>query len=53
VRIIDVHDRITHGAEDEYRLTNAYIGYLLPLMVELQHVERMSASSADQAGRTA
>ena len=36
VRIIDVHQRDPQGG---YRLTNAYIGYLLPLMVELQHLE--------------
>jgi hypothetical protein len=38
VRIIDVHQRAPQGG---YRLTNAYIGYLLPLMVELQHLERL------------
>lgn len=40
VRIIDVGERVTHGPETDYVLTNAYIGYLLPLMVELQHLER-------------
>jgi hypothetical protein len=40
VRIIDVHARETRGPELSYTLTSAYIGYLLPLMVELQHVER-------------
>jgi hypothetical protein len=40
VRIIDVKDRLT-GPGSAYRLTSAYIGYLLPLMVELQHVERL------------
>jgi hypothetical protein len=39
VGIIDVSTRTTHGAERDYRLTNAYIGFLLPLMVELQHLE--------------
>ena len=39
VRIIDVDDRTTHGPERDYKLTNAYIGYLLPMMVELQHLE--------------
>ena len=39
VRIIDIHDRTTHGPTADYKLTNAYIGYLLPLMVELQHLE--------------
>jgi catechol 2,3-dioxygenase-like lactoylglutathione lyase family enzyme len=41
VRIIDVDARTTNGPELSYTLTNAYIGYLLPLMVELQHVERL------------
>ena len=41
VRIIDVHSRIFPGPEHEYRLTSAYIGYLLPLMVELQHLEQV------------
>jgi hypothetical protein len=40
VRIIDVDERVTHGPEDDYVLTNAYIGFLLPLMVELQHIDR-------------
>ena len=40
VRIIDVDERTTHGPTDDYTLTNAYIGFLLPLMVELQHIAR-------------
>jgi hypothetical protein len=40
VRIIDVHARTTHGPTDDYTLTSAYIGFVLPLMVELQHIER-------------
>jgi len=42
VRIIDVHARTTHGPEHDYTLTSAYIGYLLPMMVELQHVELLT-----------
>lgn len=38
VRIIDVHDRTTHGPTSDYTLTSAYIGFVLPLMVELQHI---------------
>jgi hypothetical protein len=38
VRIIDVAERATHGPTSDYTLTNAYIGFLLPLMIELQHV---------------
>lgn len=40
VRIIDVHARTTHGTTSDYTLTSAYIGFLLPLMVELQHLCR-------------
>jgi hypothetical protein len=38
VRIIDVHARTTHGPTRAYTLTSAYIGFVLPLMVELQHL---------------
>jgi hypothetical protein len=40
VRIIDVHARTTHGPSHDYTLTSAYIGFVLPLMVELQHLDR-------------
>ena len=40
VRVIDPEARITHGPVDDYTLTSAYLGFLLPLMVELQHLER-------------
>jgi hypothetical protein len=40
VRIVDVHARTTHGPAGDYTLTSAYIGFVLPLMVELQHIER-------------
>jgi hypothetical protein len=40
VRIIDEHARVTHGAAHSYTLTSAYIGFALPLMIELQHLER-------------
>ena len=44
VQIIDINTRPPQGAA-EHTLTNAYIGYLLPLMVELQHVERVQRPS--------
>ena len=47
VRIIDVDERTTHGPTHDYTLTSAYIGFLLPLMVELQHIERHEHRSAD------
>jgi hypothetical protein len=40
VSIIDVHARTTHGPTHDYTLTSAYIGFVLPLMIELQHIER-------------
>lgn len=42
VRVIDIHARTTHGAVDDYTLTSAYIGFVLPLMIELQHLERVA-----------
>ena len=42
VRVIDVHSRTTHCPTHDYTLTSAYIGFALPLMVELQHLERIA-----------
>ncbi|MGP0031721.1 MAG: hypothetical protein ACLPVF_14585 [Acidimicrobiales bacterium] len=42
VRIIDIGTMVTHGPTDDYTLTNAYIGFVLPLMIELQHIERQA-----------
>jgi hypothetical protein len=39
VRIIDVHHRTTHGPSRDYTLTSAYIRFLLPLQVEVQHLQ--------------
>jgi hypothetical protein len=38
VQIIDVKARASEGPRGQYVLTSAYIGYLLPMMVELQHL---------------
>ena len=38
VTIIDLDEMITHGPTADYTLTNAYIGFLIPLMIELQHI---------------
>ncbi len=46
VRVIDVHTRTTHGSTDDYTLTSAYIGFVLPLMIELQHLERVPRGGA-------
>ncbi|MFM8304953.1 MAG: hypothetical protein ACKOA9_11760 [Actinomycetota bacterium] len=40
ISIIDVKSRLTHGEASEYELTSAYVGFLLPFMVELQHIGR-------------
>jgi hypothetical protein len=40
VKVIDVHARTTHGPTHDYTLTSAYIGFVLPLMIELQHLQR-------------
>ena len=40
VRVIDVHTRVTNGPTHDYTMTSAYIGFLMPLMIELQHLER-------------
>ena len=40
VSIIDVKSRATASATHDFTLTSAYIGFVLPLMVELQHLVR-------------
>jgi len=40
VTLIDVHARTTQGPTHDYTLTSAYIGFVVPLLVELQHLER-------------
>ena len=42
VRMTDVSTMITRHGDIEYALTNVYIGYLIPLWIELQHSERHS-----------
>ena len=46
VTVIDVHARTTQGPTHDYTLTSAYIGFVLPLLVELQHLERHERRSA-------
>ncbi len=38
VQIIDVKARESEGPRGHYVLTSAYIGFVLPMMVELQHL---------------
>ena len=40
VTVIDVHERVTHGPTHDYTMTSAYIGFVMPLLVELQHLEK-------------
>jgi hypothetical protein len=40
VRVTEVGAMVTRHQEKEYTLTNAYIWFLIPLWIELQHVER-------------
>ena len=40
VRVTEIGDMVTHHEDKEYTLSNAYIWFLLPLWIELQHVER-------------
>ncbi len=42
VRISDIGTMITRYNNNEYTLTNVYIWFLLPLWIELQHIERHS-----------
>jgi hypothetical protein len=42
VRVTEVGAMTTHYQEKEYTLSNAYIWFLLPLWIELQHVEQRS-----------
>jgi len=46
VRIIDISTRTTPGPTHDFTLTSAYIGFVLPLMVELQHLTRVERSDA-------
>jgi hypothetical protein len=40
VRITEVDTMVTQHNDDEYTLTNVYISFLIPLWIELQHIER-------------
>ena len=41
VRVIDIHSRTTYGPAHAYTLTSAYIGFVLPLMIEVQHLQQV------------
>ena len=42
VRLTDVGAMVTRYGDREYTLTNAYIWFVIPLWIELQHIERRS-----------
>ena len=46
VTLIDVHTRTTHGPTHDYTMTSAYIGFVIPLLIELQHLERRERPSS-------
>jgi len=43
VSVTDIHSRTTHGPVHEYTLTSAYIGFALPVTIELQNITRREA----------
>lgn len=45
VTVIDIESRTTHGPTHDYVLTNAYVGFVLPLMVELQYITRQERAA--------
>jgi len=36
--IIDLDEMTTHGSTSDFTLTNAYLSFLIPLQIELQHI---------------
>jgi hypothetical protein len=42
VRITDVGTMVTRYGDRAYTLTNVYVWFLIPLWIELQHIERRS-----------
>ena len=44
VKVTEIGAMATHFEGKEYILTNAYIWFLIPMWIELQHVERQSTA---------
>jgi hypothetical protein len=44
VRVTEVGTMLTRYEDREYTLTNAYVWFLIPLWIELQHVERRAGN---------
>ena len=47
VRIIPKGTQITRGPTHDYTLTNCYVGFGMPMMVELQHITRHAHARND------
>lgn len=47
VRIIPKGTQITRGPTHDYTLTNCYIGFGMPMLVELQHITRHEHARGD------
>ena len=52
VRVIERHGRTTHGATHDYTLTSGYVGFVLPMMVEVQHLARHDHASRSVTSRS-
>ncbi len=44
VTIIEVDEMVTHGTASDFTLTHAYVGFLIPLLIELQHLDERSTA---------
>lgn len=44
VTVSGVGEMVTHGTASDFTLTNAYIGFLIPLQIELQHITERSTT---------
>ena len=47
VRVTEIGAMVTRYQDKEYTLSNCYIWFLLPMWIELQHVERRSEPSTE------
>jgi len=44
VSVSGIGEMVTHGTDSDFTLTNAYIGFLIPLQIELQHITERSTT---------
>ena len=38
VSVSGIGEMVTHGTASDFTLTNAYLSFLIPLQIELQHI---------------